>query len=330
MNAMNIIGQPTAFPEISGPYLGQNLPDKIPELFAPGIISTGFMERDFTITPDGKEIYYGLATGKLVTIMFTQLKDEKWTEPEIAPFAKDPDFLYFEPCLSSDGNSLFFLSTKPTRGKEPKPRWTYQNIWAADRNADGTWGEPYEPDTLINSHQLQFYPSITKDGTLYFCRTDIETRKSSVFRSRYKNGKYSEPEFLDAPFNMEGSDRYNAYISPDESFLITCTHNEKYEANPGVANYFIFFRDINDKWSDGIAFGPEINIKGSSAISASISPDGKYLFFAAQKTDPKFQDIEKIASLNKLVEFANSPQNGNYDIYWVSAKIIEDLRKTIK
>src|SRR5690606_40714124 len=72
---------------LAGPYLGQEPPGLTPKLFAPGIVSTGFNERDVTISPEGDEIYFGLLTGKQITIMFTQLVNGSWTEPEVAPFA---------------------------------------------------------------------------------------------------------------------------------------------------------------------------------------------------------------------------------------------------
>ena len=109
------------FPEITGPYLGQKSPGMTPEIFAPGIICTGFNERDITISPDGKEIYYGFLTGRHITIMQTKLINGRWTEPEVAPFAADDNFFHLEPCLSTDGKKMFFLSTRPPQGKEPKP-----------------------------------------------------------------------------------------------------------------------------------------------------------------------------------------------------------------
>jgi hypothetical protein len=49
----------TSIPKLYGPYPGQKVPGMLPELFAPGFICTGFNERDITISPDGKEIFYG-------------------------------------------------------------------------------------------------------------------------------------------------------------------------------------------------------------------------------------------------------------------------------
>jgi hypothetical protein len=61
------------FPPLSGPYLGQSLPDSIPQLFAPGVVSTGMFTRDVAISPDGKEIYFCVAIGNYTysTILYS-------------------------------------------------------------------------------------------------------------------------------------------------------------------------------------------------------------------------------------------------------------------
>ena len=38
-----------------GPYVGQVPPGSTPSLFAPGFVSTGMVERDVAMTPDGRE-----------------------------------------------------------------------------------------------------------------------------------------------------------------------------------------------------------------------------------------------------------------------------------
>lgn len=313
------------FPKLTGPYLGQKPPGLIPEVFAPGIVCTGIMERDMAVSPDGREIYFGISVGNGVTIMGTRLQEGRWTEPEVAPFAADPNYFHFEPCLSPDGRRIFFLTNRPGLGKEAKPGWAYQNIWAADRRPDGTWGEPYDPDPALNGDTQQFFPSLTRDGTLYFSRMDRQTRKPAIYRARSLEGKFAPAEKLPDKINGNGSP-YNAFIAPDESYLIACVDGRPSEGNPGRANYFIYFRDPNDNWSDGLPFGPEVNIKGSTAMSPYVTPDGKYFFFAAQKTADRFIAGPRGKTLGQLLEMSNSYQNGDYDIYWVEAKVIQDLR----
>lgn len=313
------------FPVLTGEYLGQKTPGIVPEIFAPGIICTGFSERDITISPDGKEIYFGLLTGRNNTIMVSKIVDGKWTEPAVAQFAEDDNYFHLEPCLSYDGSKMFYLSTRPPLGKEPKPRWGHQNIWISDRLAEGSWSGPYL-DTLLNRWGTQFYPSLTKDGTVYFTSSDPQTKKPILLRSRFLNGKYQSAEKLPNVINREGTTPYNAFISPDENYLIACIEGIQNEINPGFANYYVFFRDENDNWSEAIPFGEEINMEGSTAMSASVSPDGKYMFFAAQKISGMNEELSKVKTISSMKAFLNNPQNGNYDIYWVDAKVIQNLK----
>ncbi len=324
--SFTITGQQIKTPNLNLQYLGQKPPGLTPELFAPDIIATGYYERDITFSPNGTEIFYGILTDRNVTILYTRLEGNKWTEPEIAPFTRNSKYFFLEPCFSPDGKTVYFLSTKPPSGKEPRPGWAYQNIWASDKQSDGTWGEIYNSDTVFNRPNSQFYPSLTKTGTLYFTRSDAKTGKSEILRARKTGNRFDTPQLLPTAINGNGN-IYNAFISPDESFLIACVENKNNEINPGFSNYYIFFRDNNDNWSEGKSFGPEINITGSNAISASVSPDGKYLFFSAKKTNEKMKELSSKYTLGSLKEFLNSPQNGNYDIYWVSTGVIDALRQ---
>jgi Tol biopolymer transport system component len=46
------------FPILKGPYLGQKPPGMTPEIFAPGIVSTGLDELNSVFSPDGDEFYF--------------------------------------------------------------------------------------------------------------------------------------------------------------------------------------------------------------------------------------------------------------------------------
>src|SRR4030042_3588585 len=203
------------FANLKGAYLGQKPPGIEPVLFSPGIVSTGMFERDVVIAMNGKEFYYGLMFGTQATIMVSRQKDGIWSEPEIVSFASDMKYYYFEPSIPNDGKRMFFFSTLLPPGKEPKPGWSYQNIWAVDRLENGVWGKPYELDTPINSDEHNFYPSVTNDSTLYFTRATAKDFKTTIYRSRLKEGKYTEIEKLPAPVNGKGT-LYNAFIAHDE------------------------------------------------------------------------------------------------------------------
>ena len=314
------------FPELRGPYLGQAPPGSAPALFAPGIVSTGFYERDLAAAPDGNEIFFGLVFGQHVTIMHTRLVSGKWTEPEIAPFARDLAYYYFEPAMAPDGKRLYFLCTRPGPGQEPKPGWGYQNIWAVDRGEDGAWGEPYNLGAPVSTDDDEYFPSVTRDGTVYFTRSKAGGQNSRIYRARFVDGTYAEPEMLPPAVNGDWS-VYNACIAPDESFLVGCVTGRDDSVTKGLPHYYVFFRNPDDTWSEGINLGEKINFPGAQALSPSISSDGKYFFFASTKMNDIDASAPGALTRRGIKEFYGKPQNGLADIYWVEASFIEGLRK---
>jgi len=78
-----------------------------------------------------------------------------------------------------------------------------------------------------------------------------------------------------------------------------------------------------DRWSQPLNMGPKINSANPKEWSASVSPDGKYLFFMSARMENNTLDQLSQQSLNR---FHNSPQNGNSDIYWISSSVIDELK----
>lgn len=296
-----------------------------PQILLPGIISTGGYERDLAITQKGDEIYYSLFQGDWNTIMVTKLVKGIWQEPVVASFARDTSHFYAEPALSIDGKKIFFLSTKPRQNETTKPGWSNQNIWFAERQSDGNWGESKPLPENINAHE-EFYPSLTKDGTLYFCRTDEKTKTSQILRSKLVNGQFEDPIILPSPINDKGT-IFNACIAPDDSFLIGCVMGRD-SSNMKRATYMLFFHNADDTWSKGIDLVKELNLPCPNAISISVSLDGTILYFASTTKSISFKDIQPDWNLNSIIKRRLSAGNGNADIYWM--KIDDGFRKLRK
>ncbi|UCD37045.1 MAG: PD40 domain-containing protein [Fidelibacterota bacterium] len=304
----------------SGPYLGQTPPVDEPELFAPGIVSTGLSVRDMAMTPDGNELYFGVVAGnyKHATIAWCRRENGRWTTPEIAPFASDSRFFNLEPHITPDGQRFYFLSTRPPEGKEPLPGWGYQDIWVMDRTADG-WSEPYNLGPPVNSEAPEFFPSVTSDGTMYFTRGG---RESYLYRARMVDGQYAEPEKLGPEVNSTPA-QYNAFIAPDESYLIFSTERPD---GFGAADYYVCFRSAEDTWTEPINLGERINSPGRFDYSPYVSPDGRYFFFCSQRLRSAAEVYGEEVSYEEMLAELNAPENGSIDIYWVEAAFIEQLR----
>lgn len=298
-------------------FPGGKLPGDEPELFAPGIVTGHYQTRDIAISPDGTEMYFAVRISTYYSIMVMKKTDGVWSEPKLLENMEDPKYMNVEPALSWDGNKFYWLSNRPVNEDEEMGG---QDIWVMDRVADG-WGEPYNLGEPVNTEMAEFYPSLTKDGTMYFTRNDPGSPTSYIYRCRFIDGAYQEAEKLPEQVNC-GKNHFNAFIAHDESYLIVPVAG--HEETVGGTDYFIVFRTEDDKWSKAINMGDKINTRFSLEFSAYVSRDGKYLFFMSAR----LQDPPQSLSYNYLKELASQPESGNPSIYWMNASIIDSLRQT--
>lgn len=256
-------------------YNKDSVVDTQPRIFASGITHEENIARDF-ILPSDDEIYFCLVKRdySYAAIYHTTFVDGKWTEPQVAPFSADTTHRYFEPFISYDGKKFFFISDR-VEGRE-KSEYDF-DVWVMDKTDEG-WTEPKNLGASINTQCLEAFPSVTRDGTLYFVRNDEAMKRSDVFRSRFVDGKYCEPEKLPAIINGEGDDNaFNACIAPDEGYLIFCSY--RHDENLGMSDYYISFRDENNNWSKAVNLGEKFNSPGYE-VSLHFSGDGKMLIYS--------------------------------------------------
>ncbi|OFY67523.1 MAG: hypothetical protein A2V64_00390 [Bacteroidetes bacterium RBG_13_43_22] len=308
----------------TGTYLGQKTPGDVPEVFAPGIVSTGMSTRDIAITPDGKEIYFciSLANYTFATILVTKEIDGTWTQPEVMEHMKNPLYMNLEPCISPDGKKFFFLSNRPDLSRNETA--VDEDIWVMDRIGN-EWSEPYNLGEPVNSESSEFFPSVTKEGTLYFTRSEKESRISYIFRSEMIDGKYQEPEKLPPQVNS-GLTQYNAFVDPDEKYLIVPVNGRK--DTFGGTDYYLVYRNPDDTWTEPINMGNKINTASGLEFSPYVSPDGKYFFFMSSRI-PEKEKWPKELTFSLLEEMFNKPGNGNSSIYWVDSMFISENKSTL-
>ena len=180
------------------PYLGQPLPGQEAILFAPGVLNSGLATRDITLLLDGSEIYVGIFMPgfRKAVIVETHQEGGNWSVPEVAPFSRDPRWRCLEPCVSPDGRRCFFVSDRPVDAKLDKPGPF--GIWAMERQGRG-WSEARRLPPEVNGPGNIFYPSITRDGLLYFLKE--EGQGGWLMRSAWKDGAWTAAEKLPPPFN---------------------------------------------------------------------------------------------------------------------------------
>jgi len=292
-------------------FFNQNPPVDTPEIFAPGIISDQFGNRDMAISPNGDELFYTLqySRGLISTILYSQRINSKWTTPEVASFSG----LYndLEPAFSADGNKLYFVSNRPLNQSGDKKDY---DIWHVNKE-NGKWLHAVNAGTSVNSAKDEFYPSLTKNGNIYFTR-GAEGREEDIFLCRLTNGKYTAAEAMSDSVNST-SDEFNAFVDPDETFIIFSSFGRKDDMGNGD---LYVSQNVHGIWMNAIHLPAPIN---STALDycPHVSPDKKYFFFTSGRHDIKipFEQQQTISSLHSLLQ---NPLNGYDNIYWMNAEKI--------
>ena len=155
--------QKNHFPVLKGPYLGQKPPGMKPEIFAPGIISTGHDERIACFTPDGRELYYMLWGAPIGVLLHMKEENGRWTKPEVMPFSGMYNGEY---TLSPDGRKIVFCTDRPLGGKG-KPLNDFYT-WIVEKEG-GAWGEPRYIEAFEDEEKsFSGYPTIAESGNIYF------------------------------------------------------------------------------------------------------------------------------------------------------------------
>ncbi len=274
---------PKDFPVLKGPYLGQTPPGMKPKIFAPGIVCIPkTTEWSSSFSPDGKEFYFYRVTviseKPILNIYVSRVENGKWTAPVVVEFTKG--YNAGTPHVTLDNKTLYFGWWRPDPAGDPEfMPGRVGRIWYAEKTANG-WSEPHYAGPGM-------FTSSDRNGNLY--TTDMSSRningKTYLVKVKLENGKFTKYEKLKIVPGFE--EPAHPCISPDGNYIL-------FDIDGG-SHLFVSFKKTDGTWGDAI----DLTKHGFDVMAggATISPDGKYLFF-----------------------------HFNDDIWWVEIKVIEELR----
>ena len=195
-------------------------------------------------------------------ILVSRCGETGWTEPKPASFAGDG--VEADPYFTTDGRSLYFISTRSVDGVKRKDL----DIWRIDRDESGKWGAPVHLPAPVNSAGAEWFPRPAADGWLYFgSDRPGGSGATDIWRGRQSARGEWTIENLGPAVNTSG-DEYEAQPAADGSRLIVMADGGLYESRKTEAG-----------WTKRTKLGPEINQNGSE-IGALFSPSGRSLLFA--------------------------------------------------
>jgi Tol biopolymer transport system component len=270
-------------------YLNQKPPGKVAEIFAPGIFSTSALEHAApAFSPDGKTVLWSVMKVPSYQLFLLEMNFEngKWSSAH-SPSFSDTTVNEVYPCFSPDGNNLYFSSDRITGPSSPRKN----RLWYVNREATG-WSEAKVLDTVKNENGI-YANSIAGNWSRYLSIGISGNMDWNIFQSD-RSGKIKA---LPSHINSKGYED-GPFIAPDESYLIF--ESDRPTTVQGNLDLYISFRKKNGEWTEPRNMGATINTNWAERF-ARVSPDGRYLFFG------------------------RNIGNG-FDIYWISAAIIGELK----
>ena len=189
------------------------------------------------ISADGRKLYLtgcGWSRGSSCDIYISELKEGRWGMPKRLEGSINTNSWESQPCVSGDGRELFFVSRRSGNA----------DIYRSIRNVDGTWSEPQNLGSPINTIGTEMAPFLHPDGhTLYFSSDrHIGMGGYDLFMSRRgEDGQWQTPVNLGYPINTSG-DEINFFVAADGKTAFISSQREG-----GVGGFDIYTFELPDE-----------------------------------------------------------------------------------
>ena len=261
-------------------YFGMTPPGGDPEIFAPGVISLpGRWEGNAVLAPDGNAFYFNVFEDGRKSIYYAKRNNGQWNTPE--PLSILGEENNWEPFVTPDGKTLYFVSSRPPGSEEWNGR-----IWRSDMKG-GQWTAPGLVAFGHDTDGGYWFPNEQKSGNFYFGGNFTDVGNLGKGDGYMYSAATKETVNITA-INTE-HEEWDPYTDPDENYILWASDRP---GGFGGTDLYISFKTQSGDWGEAINLGPKINT-ADYEVAARLSPDGRYMFF-------------------------DRPKAGTQDIYWVS------------
>lgn len=155
----------------------------------------------------------------ILKIYTTKFIDEQWQEVEELSLNSD-EYSTGHPCLSADGQILYFISNKPGGygGTD-----IYKSYWKNDH-----WGEPINLGPNVNTEGNEMFPYVSKEGIIYFA-SDGHAGLGGLdnFMCEPWGSNWSVAYNLGAPINTNFDDFSLLFVPGEEIGFFTSNRSGK-------------------------------------------------------------------------------------------------------
>jgi outer membrane protein OmpA-like peptidoglycan-associated protein len=183
-----------------------------PELYSKDAFSV-FHEASPSFSPNGNEMYYtqnevesnreaSLVDGLYKIYKSVKVKG-KWKNLGVQDIYAKESARVAHPAVSPDGKTLYFAS-------DAKGSFGQADIFKVAINSDGTYGNPENLGSLVNTEGRESYPFVTKDNILLFASDGHPGQGGLDIFALDLSQQKAAPVHLNAPLNS-GFDDFGIY-----------------------------------------------------------------------------------------------------------------------
>lgn len=212
-------------------------------------VNTPAKEYAPSLTVDNKLMIFSRNPGRQEDFFITSKVGNEWLPAQKPGYPLNTPQNESFPSFTADGKYVFFARFQPMQPDNC-------DIWMAHFNGTG-WDEPIPLPAPVNTPGWESQPCISADGrTLYYCvvRTRVSLN-SDIYKSEYKNGKWSDPVMLGPEVNSPGNEEA-PFIHPDgKTFYFSS------DGRPGMGKFDLFKSTLKEdgKFEEAANLGYPIN-----------------------------------------------------------------------
>ena len=218
-------------------------------------VNTKFNESSPIFTKDGQTMYFtrnNFLNGKkgksddkstFVKIYKATLVNGEWDNITELPFNNN-ESSFAHPALSLDEKTMYFASDMAgTTG--------YSDIYKVKRNSDGSFGSPENLGPDINTTGRESFPSVDKDGNLYFASDGhLGLGGLDLFEAKInEDGSFEKPKNLGERINSPKDDFAVTFYDKTSGFFTSNRDNGQ-----GFDDIYYFNEKQCKQKADGIVY----------------------------------------------------------------------------
>ena len=227
-------------------------------------------EESFSMTPEGRmAIWSSSRDGTLgnqdIWYSFWDSASGSWSAPSNCGPSLNTPIDDLEPCLSSDGKTLYYVQFERPGG------YGWWDIWVSTWDSvSNEWGVPENAGPAINSSlRSEHGPFVSPDGSALYFNNSL-----GIWISEWNGSGWGQAALLDTTVNSTQTEHDPGVTADNQTLYFTRAWH----------TYSIFVSYwTGTAWGTPEILPPHINVLEGAAGQSYITPDGSKLYFTSAR-----------------------------------------------